>query len=155
MTTTAYAEDQARLRRLFSRVPTAVAAVAALADGNPVAMAATSFTLVSLDPPLISVAVQTFSKVWERLRKVEHVGITLLSDTQASIFMQLSMRGGDCFDGVPFSITTGGALYIASGVCTLDCSLYHEVKAGDHIIAVFEIREFSISESDHPLIFHP
>jgi hypothetical protein len=53
-----------RLRRVFSAFPSGVTAVSALIDGRPVGIAASSFTSVSLDPPLVSVCIAHSSTTW-------------------------------------------------------------------------------------------
>jgi flavin reductase (DIM6/NTAB) family NADH-FMN oxidoreductase RutF len=45
--------EPGRLRRVFGAFPTGITAIAALADGTPVGLAASSFISVSLDPPLV------------------------------------------------------------------------------------------------------
>jgi flavin reductase (DIM6/NTAB) family NADH-FMN oxidoreductase RutF len=47
--------EPARLRRVFGSFPTGVTVVAALVDGVPTGMAASSFVSVSLEPALISI----------------------------------------------------------------------------------------------------
>ena len=46
--------DPRRLRKAFGIFPSGVVAVAALVDNTLVGLAASSFTSVSLDPPLVS-----------------------------------------------------------------------------------------------------
>ena len=47
--------DPRRLRDAFGIFPSGVVAVAANVDGRPVGLAASSFTSVSLEPPLVSI----------------------------------------------------------------------------------------------------
>lgn len=63
-------EDKATLlRRAFGCFPTGVAAVCAVAETGPVGMAVSSFTSVSLEPPLLSVCMQNSSTTWPTLRR--------------------------------------------------------------------------------------
>jgi flavin reductase (DIM6/NTAB) family NADH-FMN oxidoreductase RutF len=48
--------DPRRLRDAFGIFPSGVVAVAASLDGRPVGLAASSFTSVSLEPPLVSIS---------------------------------------------------------------------------------------------------
>lgn len=50
--------DEVGLRRVFGCFPCGVIAVCAMVDDQPVGMAASSFTSVSVDPPLVSICVQ-------------------------------------------------------------------------------------------------
>ena len=47
--------DPIRLREAFGSFPSGVVAVAAEVGGVPIGLAASSFTSVSLDPPLVSI----------------------------------------------------------------------------------------------------
>lgn len=75
--------DAARLRKAFGIFPTGVVAVAAEVDGELIGLAASSFTSVSLDPPLVSVSIANGSKTWPDLRRAGHLGVTVLADHQA------------------------------------------------------------------------
>jgi flavin reductase (DIM6/NTAB) family NADH-FMN oxidoreductase RutF len=152
--TSRHKPDPAGLRLLYGCFPTGVAAVGALIDGRPVGMAASSFTAVSLTPALVSVAVQNTSRTWQLLRDADHLGITILSGTQAPACRQLSLRDGDRFAGVGWSAEPGGAVFIDGGICTLDCTMHAELDAGDHIIALFAVHSYTIERSSDPLVFH-
>ena len=58
-----------RLREAFGVFPSGVVAVAAEVDGQLVGLAASSFTSVSLEPPLVSFSVANTSKTWPTLRR--------------------------------------------------------------------------------------
>ncbi|MFO1537160.1 MAG: flavin reductase family protein, partial [Actinomycetota bacterium] len=45
--------DQGEFRRALGQFATGVTIITAIADGEPVGLAANSFTSVSLDPPLV------------------------------------------------------------------------------------------------------
>jgi hypothetical protein len=59
--------DPRRLRDAFGVFPSGVVAVAAVVDGEPTGLAASSLTSVSLDPPLVSFSVANTSKTWPDL----------------------------------------------------------------------------------------
>src|SRR3546814_15819531 len=72
----------AQLRAAFGCFPSGITAVCALIDGKPVGMAASSFTSVSLDPPLVSVCVPNRSTPWRQLRSVLRMGVSVLAGGQ-------------------------------------------------------------------------
>ena len=71
--------DPAQLRQAFGIFPSGVVAVAAEVDGQLVGLAASSFTSVSLDPPLVSFSIANTSKTWPDLRRASHLGVTVLA----------------------------------------------------------------------------
>ena len=65
--------------------PTGVVAVASRVDGGLVGLAASSFTSVSLDPPLVSFSVATTSRTWPTLRRAAHLGLTVLAEHHGAV----------------------------------------------------------------------
>jgi flavin reductase (DIM6/NTAB) family NADH-FMN oxidoreductase RutF len=72
--------EPTRLRKAFGVFPTGVVAVAAEVDGRLVGLAASSFTSVSRDPPLVSFSIANVSRTWPDLRRAVHLGVTVLAD---------------------------------------------------------------------------
>ena len=77
--------DPKRLREAFGIFPSGVVAVAAEVDGKPVGLAASSFTSVSLDPPLVSFSIANTSKTWPDLRRAPHLGVSILAGLNVTL----------------------------------------------------------------------
>ena len=148
------ADDTALLRQVFRCFPSGVTAVCAIIDGEPVGMAASSFTSVSLDPPLVSVCVQNSSRTWPHLRTADRIGLSVLSESQGVLCRALAAREGDRFSAVSWSRTDDGAIFIDDAVALLDCTLHSEVPAGDHAIALLRIHQVRADLETAPLVFH-
>ncbi|MGW0036223.1 flavin reductase family protein [Gordonia sp. NPDC003376] len=146
--------DAARLRKAFGIFPTGVVAVAAEVDGELIGLAASSFTSVSLDPPLVSVSIANGSKTWPDLRRAGHLGVTVLADHQGAVCRQLAGPVAQRFDGVPIKASDEGAVTLDEGLAHFDCTVYREVEAGDHIIVLLELHGVDHPETGSPLIFH-
>ncbi|WP_231446575.1 flavin reductase family protein [Brevibacterium zhoupengii] len=129
------------LRETFSHFPQAVALIGAEVDGTPLGLVASTVTAgVSLDPPLISVAVQTTSSTWPLLRSAPALGVSLLGAHQSLLVRQLASKDrASRFSGIDPAITTDGALTIPGSPAHLWTRLYNEVEAGDHTVALLEI----------------
>jgi flavin reductase (DIM6/NTAB) family NADH-FMN oxidoreductase RutF len=146
--------DPARLREVFGVFPSGVVAVAAEVDGVQVGLAASSFTSVSLDPPLVSVNLATTSKTWPDLRRAAHLGVTVLADHHARVCRQLAGPVEQRFEGVAYSVSDEGAVTLDEGLAQFDCTVYREVEAGDHILALLELHAVRHAVEGHPLVFH-
>jgi flavin reductase (DIM6/NTAB) family NADH-FMN oxidoreductase RutF len=146
--------DPTRLRQAFGVFPTGVVAVAAQVDGVPVGLAASSFTSVSLDPPLVSFSIAATSKTWPDLRRASHLGVTILAETHGGLARQLAGEPEQRFDDVAVHITDEGAINVDGGVAHFDTTIYREVEAGDHIIVLLEVQAVEHPESGQPLVFH-
>ena len=146
--------DPARLRAAFGVFPSGVVAVAAEVDGRLVGLAASSFTSVSLEPPLVSFSVANTSKTWPDLRRAGHLGLTVLADHHGEVCRQLAGPVEHRFDAVPVTVTDDGAATLDEGLARFDCTLYREVEAGDHTIVLLELHAVDHTDGSLPLVFH-
>lgn len=146
--------DPGDLRKVYGCFPSGVTAVCAEIDGVPVGMAASSFTSVSLEPPLILVCADNGSSTWARLREASRLGVSILSAEQAVACRQLASRDGDRFASLGWTSTPDGALFVEGASAWLDCALVQEVPAGDHHIALLRIVALEADPTIEPLVFH-
>ncbi|GED96905.1 flavin reductase family protein [Gordonia crocea] len=149
------AESPDALRRAFSCFPSGVVAVCAHENGEAfVGMAASSFSTVSLDPPLVSVCVQNTSTTWPRLRSRQVIGVSVFAHDQSELCRQLAGPAPQRFDGVDLLCTDGGALFVAGAAAHLLCELHAEYAGGDHTVVLLRIRSLSANPDVDPLVFH-
>jgi flavin reductase (DIM6/NTAB) family NADH-FMN oxidoreductase RutF len=147
------AAEHKELRRAFSLFPSGVTAVAALVDGSPVGLAASSFTTVSLAPPLVSVAFGNQSRTWARLREVRQLGISVLADQHAD-YVRVLAGPGDRFAGADWTATPEGAVHIGGSALILSCSIAELTTIGDHEVAFLLVEEAHAQSAVEPLLFH-
>jgi flavin reductase (DIM6/NTAB) family NADH-FMN oxidoreductase RutF len=146
--------DPDKLRTAFGIFPTGVVAVGAEVDGLLVGLAASSFTSVSLDPPLVSFSIARASRTWPDLRRSRHLGVTVLADHQSAVCRQLAGDPERRFDGVPVRVSDDGAVTLVEGLARFDCTIYEEVEAGDHVVVLLELHAVDQSDTSGPLVFH-
>jgi flavin reductase (DIM6/NTAB) family NADH-FMN oxidoreductase RutF len=146
--------DQRTLRDAFGAFPSGVVAVAASVRGQLTGIAASSFTSISIEPPLVSFSVATTSSSWPLLREAGHLGISVLADHHDDICRQLAGPREQRFDGLPFHVTQGGAVLLEEAVATFDVTVHDEIEAGDHVIVLLRIHEVGAGGSERPLVFH-
>ncbi|MEU4693886.1 flavin reductase family protein [Actinoplanes sp. NPDC023714] len=148
--------DPVRLRQAFGVFPSGVVAVAATVDGRKTGLAASSFTSVSLDPPLVSVSIANTSKTWPDLRRADHLGVTVLAAHHGAVCRRLAGPVEHRFDGVKTQVTDAGAITVDDGLARFDCTIYREVEAGDHTIVLLRLHavDHAGDEAGGPLVFH-
>ena len=147
-------QEPTELRRVFSAFPTGVVAMAALVDGRPVGLAASSFVSVSLDPPLVSVCVARTSTTWPVLRGAGRLGISVLGAHQEQAGRQLAARGVDRFAGLSWTATDEGAVLLSGASAWLECAVEQDFPAGDHDIVLLRVHGLSADSRVPPLVFH-
>lgn len=146
--------DGRMLRDAFGAFPTGVVAVAAQVDGRLMGLAASSFTAVSLVPPLASFSVAKGSTTWPDLRRAGRLGVTVLAEDHGALCRQLAGPAEERFTGVAFEIADGGAVMLLEGIAQYDCTVREEFEAGDHLIVLLQLHAVVAHSRGRPLIFH-
>jgi flavin reductase (DIM6/NTAB) family NADH-FMN oxidoreductase RutF len=146
--------DPAQLRRVFGAFPTGVTAIAAELEGTPVGIAASSFTSVSLHPPMVSVCVAHTSSTWPALRGAPRLGVSVLGAHQQVAARRLAGPSAERFVDLAWRATPHGALVLDGVSAWLETSVDQVVTAGDHDIVVLRVHDLAVDPDVAPLVFH-
>lgn len=146
--------DHEVLRSAFAAFPSGVTAVCATRGDDVVGLAASSFTSVSLHPPLVSVCIARTSTTWPVLRAGGHLGVSVLAEDQDQLARQFAARVTDRFAGVRYTPRPSGAVLVDHSCLWLECTVFDELPAGDHVIALLEVQAITTFPERSPLIFH-
>lgn len=142
-------------RALLRRHAAGVVVITARAD-RPAGFTATSFTSVSLNPPLVSFCLARESSSWPTVMAATHVGVHVLSDTQEGTARIFATKGADRF--APPTRWRGGphGVPLLDGVhAALVCRIADRITAGDHTIVLAEPVEGGHgANSTAPLLYH-
>jgi flavin reductase (DIM6/NTAB) family NADH-FMN oxidoreductase RutF len=146
--------DPGRLRAAFGAFPSGVVAVAARVDEQLVGLVASSFTSVSLDPPLVSFSIANTSRTWPALCRAGHLGVTVLADHHGAAARQLAGPSDTRFDGLDVTLSDDGAVTLADGIAWFDTTIDKEMEAGDHTIVLLRLHAAAHADRSLPLVFH-
>lgn len=144
------------LREAFSHVPQGMALVAAEIGGVRHGLVASTLTVgVSLEPPLVSLAVQHTSRTWPVLDAHGHLGITVLGREHAPFARQLASTDRERrFDGVDVDVDPGGALTLCRAPAWMTTRVYDRVRAGDHDVILLEVLSIDSTPEADAIVFH-
>ncbi|MGO3130859.1 MAG: flavin reductase family protein [Alcaligenes sp.] len=144
------------VREAFGHFPSGVAAIAAVLDGKPQVIVASSFSVgVSLAPPLAAFFVQKSSSTWGLLSRASRLGVSILSAEHAAICRQLAGPDKDSrFSDIEVELSEEGAVHIQGASVWFDCSVFQVHPAGDHDAVQLLIHDVQIEREVSPLIFH-
>lgn len=154
MAGTTDALDTSRLREAFGMFPSGLVAVAAVVDGLPVGLTASSFVAVSLEPPLIAFCVQHTSTTWPRLVTADRIGVSVMGEGHDTVARSLAVRSADRFGDVSYDVSDHGAVFIAGSAARFDASIHQQVVAGDHTIVLLRINTLTVQPDVNPIVFH-
>jgi len=139
--------------RTCARFPTGVTILTVLdAEGVPHGMTASSFTSVSLDPPLVLVCVDHRATLMEQLRRCEHFGINILSEEQHELSTRFARRGEGRFNGIAWNAGHHGVPLIPGVLASFECGMHRLVDAGDHAILIGEVLRAE-HQDGRPLVY--
>lgn len=144
------------LREAFSHFPQGMVLVGAEVDGVRHGLVASTFTVgVSLDPPLVSFAVQHTSATWPVLREHGHLGVTVLGSSQVPVARQLaSTDRARRFDGVDVSVDPDGALIVKDAPAWMTVRVHDQMRAGDHDLVLLEVLAIDSLPGARAVVFH-
>ena len=141
-----------QFRRVCSRFASGVTIISVVdSAGVPHGMTASSFTSVSLDPPLVLVCVDSRAKFLEASNSSEHFGVNILDETQRSLSERFAGAGYDRFDGVNWSPGITGMPLFPGMLATMECARFKTFAAGDHEILIGKVLYANWREGE-PLI---
>jgi flavin reductase (DIM6/NTAB) family NADH-FMN oxidoreductase RutF len=146
--------DLVDLRRTYGCFPSGVVSICAMADGVPVGLVASSFTSVSMTPPLVSFCIKSESETWPRLERLPRLGVSVLGEAHDAACRQLSAKAGDRFAGLDLRTTAAGAVLIAGAPAWLECVIEATIPAGDHQIVLLRVMSVTADHDVPPLVFH-
>ncbi|CDR02051.1 flavin reductase family protein [Streptomyces iranensis] len=147
--------DRETFTELMSGVCAPVTVVTATtADGRPHGSTVSSFASLSLDPPLVSFALDRASGLLAHLQPGDRVGVNILGAHQqelASAFARRRQGPGSKFDGVSWTVRAG-LPYLPESAGWTAGRVERHVDGGDHVLLLVCLEEAE-STSAAPLIY--
>lgn len=134
-------------RRACGRFPTGVTiATVSDAEGKPHGLTVSSFTSVSLDPPLVSISLGHAVSLIEEFRAANYFGINVLAESQRHLSERFARKGHDRFDGVAWIPGETGVPLIEGALAGIECRVEQRIPVGDHDILVGRMMAARVEE---------
>jgi flavin reductase (DIM6/NTAB) family NADH-FMN oxidoreductase RutF len=139
-------------RRACSRFATGVC-VATVLDplGAPHGLTVSSFTSVSLEPPLVLICLGHAVTVIDHFRSAKYFGINILREEQRELSERFARKGMDRFNGLRWDAGARGVPLLPGALAAMECEVVQRVASGDHDIFVGRMVGMAAGEGD-PLI---
>jgi 3-hydroxy-9,10-secoandrosta-1,3,5(10)-triene-9,17-dione monooxygenase reductase component len=148
-----YRPDAGEFRAVLGQFATGVTIITAVDDGEPVGVAANSFTSVSLDPPLVLFCVARSSSTWPRIEHARKFAVNILGEHQEELSGLFATKGADRFGQTDWHLGVGGSPVLHDTLAYLDCEFWNEYDGGDHIIVVGRVLDLGLHSDTGPLLF--
>ena len=145
-----------QIRQAMRLWASGVTVVTAVYENERHGMTVSSFASISLEPPLLMVALQKTTRTFSLILRAQAFGVTILSAGQRKLSDHFAGRGdesGDRMEGVGTDTLDTGAPFIRGGLAYFDCRLRQMLDSGTSLIFIGEIlaaRQFE----GQPLVYH-
>jgi flavin reductase (DIM6/NTAB) family NADH-FMN oxidoreductase RutF len=140
-------------RRVLGHFVSGVTIITAMCEGEPVGMAANSFTSVSLDPALVAFCAAKSSSTWPRIRSAGRFCVNILSEEQEEICRLFATKGADRFAFVDWTPAVSRSPILDGVLGWIDCTIENEIEAGDHTIVIGRVIRLDVPRDGLPLVF--
>jgi len=142
-------------RALLRRHAAGVVVITAPGE-RPVGFTATSFTSVSLNPPLVSFCLNRASSSWPTMAAAAHVGVHVLTDAQEDLARTFATKGADRFaPPTRWHVGPHGIPVLDDVHAVLLCRVSDRIPAGDHAIVLAELVDGGhTDQATQPLLYH-
>ena len=150
------ASEARRLRNALGFFPTGVVIATAWdAAAGPLGMTMSSFTSVSLGPPLVMFSIDRRAASLAAWLRADGYAINVLASGQEHLSNQFARALTDKWQGVSFQRGLYGAPLLKDGLATFECSLHRTFDGGDHMIFLAHVERFTCAgDTAGPLVFH-
>ncbi len=144
-----------RFREALGHYASGITIITSHIDDDPLGFTCQSFYSVSMNPPLVSFSVMATSASYPKIRQAGRFAVNILSGEQAEISNQFARRGTDKWRGVDWQISPLGNPIIPGSLHWLDCEIYAEHAAGDHMIVIGEVKALDVQDAaaNQPLLY--
>ena len=135
--------------------PSGVAVLTVDAAGQRLGLTVSSLVSLSLDPPLVGVAVSRHAAMHELLREADGFALSLLAGDQEA-FAQHFARGVPPFahwHGIATRPGAAGAPLLEGALGWVECRTRAEHEAGDHTFFVGDVLAVEPGRSAAPLLY--
>jgi flavin reductase (DIM6/NTAB) family NADH-FMN oxidoreductase RutF len=145
--------DQAKQRKIMGRFATGVTVVTTGGKAGRHGLTANAVASLSLDPPLVLVAVEKKAHSLDFLKVNLCFAVNILRLEQEDISRRFAKPGPKDFTGLALLTAVTDAPVLADCLAYVDCRVVEIVPGGDHEIFVGEIVAGEAHEG-HPLLYY-
>jgi len=149
-------DPQNGLKQAMRVYPQGVTVATTTGPNGPIGLTLSSFTSVSLEPPLVLISIAKGSAIHDLFREAKSYAINFLAEDQKSLSDRFSGRTklNDRFEGLGFTTGATGSPIIDGVRVAIECRAWQVYEGGDHSILVGEVVSAKTFNSKRPLVYY-
>jgi 3-hydroxy-9,10-secoandrosta-1,3,5(10)-triene-9,17-dione monooxygenase reductase component len=142
------------LREVMRLIPAPVSVVTVDLEGERLGLTVASLVSLSLEPPLVGVAIRREAALHELLRRAGRFGVSILAAGQEHLAQHFA-RGVPpiaLWQGIPVREVDGPPL-LEGALAWLSCGVRDEHETGDHTLFVGQVLEAETGGAERALVY--
>jgi 3-hydroxy-9,10-secoandrosta-1,3,5(10)-triene-9,17-dione monooxygenase reductase component len=150
------ADLQTGLKQAMRVYPQGVTVVTAQTEDGPKGITVSSFTSVSLNPPLVLVSIAKSSQLHDLFAATGEFAVNFLADDQRSVSDRFAGRtqARDRFDGLNFTPGVTDSPVIDGARAVIECKTWKVYEGGDHSLIIGEVVSAKALSGKKPLVYY-
>jgi flavin reductase (DIM6/NTAB) family NADH-FMN oxidoreductase RutF len=136
----------------MAEVCSPVTVVTTLHEGLAHGTTVSAFASLSLEPPMVTVALDHGSELLAKVRQTRRIGVNVLGRDQDDLAVVFSRKGPDKFVGVDWRLDRG-LPRLDRSVVWLECDVADVATGGDHVVLLAMVRSVCVAPAA-PLTYH-
>jgi flavin reductase (DIM6/NTAB) family NADH-FMN oxidoreductase RutF len=149
--------DPEAMREAMRQWATGVTVVSSLHDGVRHGMTVSSFTSISLEPPLVLISLAKQARTHDLVQRSGVFGVTVLNQLQLEISDRFAGRTTEdqdrFFDLDTFTLHTG-VPFLTGGLSFLDCMVITSQEIGNNTLFIGQVIALQVGADGEPLIYY-
>ncbi len=145
--------DDARFRQAMGHFASGVTVVTTAAGNDLYGMTVSSFSSLSLNPPLILICIDKGVPTHDILKDAGNFVVNILEERQEHLSRRFATTSTDKFKGVAWHSGKLGLPVLDNTLAAIECTLRDVLDGGDHTIFIGEVVDAEIREGA-PLLYY-
>lgn len=142
-----------QFKEALGHLPTGVTVVTTGYNDKLYGLTVSSFTSVSLEPPLVLFCIDKDSSSIAAFYNSEFFAVSILADNQIDISRHFSKSQFDKFINIEYHIgSNSNCPLINRAVCHIECKKFNQYKVGDHLVIIGEVINTAVDDTNKPLV---
>lgn len=149
--------DSEQLRHAMRAWTTGVSVVTASHADQQYGMTVNSFTSISLEPPLVSLALKNLTHTHDLVERSGEFAVTILAAHQKELSDRFAGKHPeikDRFEGVATERLLINAPLIKGGIAYFNCRVVNSILVGENTLYVAEVIAVQGEGTGEPLVYH-
>ena len=149
--------DSEKLRQAMRAWTTGVAIITSIYEDQQYGMTVNSFTSISLNPPLVSVALKQLTHTHELVVRSGMFSVTILTSAQKELSDRFAGKLSSIinrFDGVQTETISLDSPVFKDGMAYFDCRVINSMPVGENTLFVAEVLDARGEGEGEPLVYH-